>query len=235
MLSALLSVVIVSTPAEVGQFHLAPKRKQHNTLSADEKKQGFELLFDGKSLDKFRAFNRPDVPKGWVAKDGEITFTPGDEGGDLMTREQYTDFDLRLEFKMSEHGNSGIIYMVNEDAKASWHTGPEYQLLDDPSYDISDLHKTGANYALHVPENKKMNPHGQWNEARVVKKGANVKHYLNGNLIVEYELWSDDWAKRRDASKFKDIPEYCKHDRGYICLQDHGGLIWFRNLRIRKL
>ena len=234
MLSVLLSVAIATSSTDSGQLSLAPQNG-HNELTKAEKRQGFVLLFDGKSLGNFRAYKRDDVPKGWVVKGGEITYTPDVDGGDLMTREQYEDFDLRIEFKMNRRGNSGIIYLVSEDFRASFHTGPEYQLLDDENYDITDLHTTGSNYALHAPTKNVMRPAGQWNQARIVKKGNHVEHYLNGELVVEYVLHNDDWNKRRAASKFKDFPGYGKNNEGYICFQDHGGPMWFRSMRIRRL
>lgn len=234
MLSVLLSVAIVTSPPDSGQLRYAPQNG-HNELTRAEKREGFELLFDGKSLDKFRAYKRNDVPKGWVVKGGEITYTPYVDGGDLMTREQYEDFDLRVEFKMNKRGNSGIIYLVSEDYAASYQTGPEYQLLDDENYDIKDVQMTGSNYGLHPPAKSVMRPAGQWNQARIVKKGNNVKHYLNGEMIVEYVLHNDDWNKRRAASKFDKMPGYGKNKSGFICFQDHGGPLWFRSMRIRRL
>ncbi|MCH8979881.1 MAG: DUF1080 domain-containing protein [Armatimonadetes bacterium] len=234
MLSLALFFAIATSPSDSGQFHIAPQNG-HNELTQAEKRQGFELLFDGKSLSNFRAYKRDDVPKGWVVKGGEITYTPDVGGGDLMTREQYEDFDLRIEFKMNKRGNSGIIYLVSEDFGASFHTGPEYQLLDDENYDITDLHTTGSNYALHAPTKSVMRSAGRWNEARIVKKGNHVEHYLNGVMVVEYVLHDEDWDERRAASKFKDFPGYGKNNSGYICFQDHGGPMWFRSMRIRRL
>ena len=234
MLSLALYVALFKSPPDNEQFRVEPGQ-EHNQLTRAEKREGFELLFDGKSLRHFRAYKRDDVPKGWVVKGGEITYTPGRDGGDLMTREQYEDFDLRIEFKMNRRGNSGIIYLVSEDYGASFHTGPEYQLLDDENYDITDLHTTGSNYALHAPTKQVMRPAGRWNEARIVKKGSHVEHYLNGEMVVEYVLWNEDWKKRRAASKFKNFPGYAKNNSGFICFQDHGGPMWFRSMRIRRL
>ena len=235
MLSVLLAAAILASPADAGQWSILVQTPGHNELTAQEKKEGFVLLFDGKSLKNFKGYKRDDVPKGWTVKDGEITYTPGIDGGDLSTLEEYEDFDLRVDFKMNEHGNSGIIYLVSEDQGASYQSGPEYQLLDDPTYDILDTQMTGSNYALHAPTKKVLRPAGQWNEARIVKKGNDVWHYLNGELVVEYVLHSEDWDKRRAASKFDRMPGYGKNDKGFICFQDHGGPMWFRNMRIRRL
>ena len=235
MLSVLLSLAIVASPADIVQHHEIAQSAEHNQLTEAEKKEGFVLLFDGKSLENFKGYKRDDVPKGWIVKGGEITYTPGIDGGDLSTREEYEDFDLRIDFKMNEHGNSGIIYLVSEDQGASYQSGPGYQLLDDPTYDILDTQMTGSNYALHAPTKKVLRPAGQWNEARIVKKGNDVWHYLNGELVVEYVLHSEDWDKRRAASKFDSMPGYGKNDKGFICFQDHGGPLWFRNMRIRRL
>ena len=122
-----------------------------NGLSADEEAAGFELLFDGKSLSNFRGYNSDDVPSGWSASEGELAFTPGLQGGDLSTVEAYKNFDLRVEFKISAGGNSGIKILVADDDAESSPLGPEYQIIDDDAFELSALQTTGANYDMHAP------------------------------------------------------------------------------------
>lgn len=208
-----------------------------NMLTEEERALGFELLFDGRSLDRWRGFKRADLPAGWKVEDGVIHFTPGVEGGDIITREPFDDFDLRLEWKISEGGNSGIFFRVTEEAERTYHSGPEMQILDDSRHvDGGDpTTSSGANYALHAPSEDVVRPVGEWNEARIVAEGSHVEHWLNGVKIVEYELGSDEWEALVAASKFVEWPPYGRQRSGHIALQDHGDHVWFRNLRIRRL
>jgi predicted dehydrogenase len=160
-------------------------------------------------------------------------------GGDLITREQYDDFELELEWRISEGGNSGIFYRVSEDAEYSrtYQTGPEFQVLDNDGHSdgVTEAHRAGANYALHAPSRDVTRPVGEWNTVRIVADSAHVEHWLNGEKIVEYEQWSDEWQRLVDESKFIDMPGYGQYHRGHIALQDHGDRVWYRNVRIRPL
>jgi hypothetical protein len=196
-------------------------------------------LFDGSNLDQWRGFQRDDVPSGWRIEEGTLAFVPGTEGGDLITREQYDDFELELEWRISEGGNSGIFYRVSEDAEYSrtYQTGPEFQVLDNDGHSdgVTEAHRAGANYALHAPSRDVTRPVGEWNTVRIVADSAHVEHWLNGEKIVEYEQWSDEWQRLVDESKFIDMPGYGQYHRGHIALQDHGDRVWYRNVRIRPL
>ncbi len=214
---------------------VTPQEPPINRLSADERAAGFELLFDGKSLSRFKGYNRDDVPSGWSASEGELIFTPGLQGGDLSTVETFKDFDFRFEFKISAGGNSGIKILVADEEGEPSPLGPEYQIIDDDAFELSALQATAANYDMHAPSLDVHRPAGQWNQARIVKRGNAVEHWLNGHLVVGYELFSDDWKKRRAASKYADLPGYARQSEGHICFQDHGARVWFRNLRIRRL
>lgn len=212
-----------------------PQETPLNKLSSDERAAGFELLFDGNSLARFKGYNSDNVPSAWTASDGELVFTPGLQGGDLTTVETFKDFDLRVEFKISAGGNSGIKILVADDEGEPSPLGPEYQILDDDAFELSTLQTTGANYDMHAPSLDVHRPAGQWNQARIVKRGNAVEHWLNGHMVVEYELFSDDWKKRRAASKYAELSGYARDSEGHICLQDHGARVWFRNMRIRRL
>lgn len=197
------------------------------------------ILFDGSDLDAFRGFNRADVPGAWAIQDSLLAFVPGtDDGGDLITREQFGDFELELEWKIGEAANSGIIYRATEEFGAPWMTGPEYQILDNdahPDADFGDDRKAGANYDMQPSDTTAVRPVGEWNQARIVADSLNVQHWLNGVMVAEYELYSDEWNELVANSKWADYPEYGRRLVGHIALQDHGDPVWFRNIRIRGL
>jgi hypothetical protein len=206
-----------------------------NTLTAQEKSDGWRLLFDGKSLDSWRGYKMNTLPAGWSAVDGTITLK--EKPGDIITKEQFGDFELMIDWKIASGGNSGIIYRATEDGATVWETGPELQVLDNATHKDGADPKTsaGANYALNAPTRDATRPVGQWNQVRIVAKGGHVEHWLNGVKIVEYELWSPEWAALVKASKFSKYPKYGLAKRGHIALQDHGDPVWFRNIKIRNL
>lgn len=215
---------------------------EHNSLTDQEREEGWALLFDGRSTDGWRRYGGTDVPASWVARDGTLTLQTegGDmDGGDIVTRAVFTDFELTFEFKVGPQGNSGVFYRVQEpEGYALWQVAPEYQVLDDPAYPASDdwdprTHRTGENYDLHAAENRPVRPTGEWNTGRIVVDGTHVEHWLNGVMTVEYELYSDDWEARVAASKFADEEPYARAPSGRIGLQDHGTPVSYRNLKIR--
>ena len=192
-------------------------------------------LFDGKTTGGWRGFRQARIPAGWTVVDGALTRTG--EAGDIITVEEFSNFELEFEWKITPGGNSGIHYRVTEEDVEMWMAAPEYQVIDDTGYpgELAPAQKTGANYALHPPARSAARPAGEWNAARILANGSHVEHWLNGVKIVEYELWSDDWNARVLASKFKDHPRYGLARRGRIGLQDHGDRVAFRNIRIKTL
>lgn len=200
----------------------------------------WEVLFDGSNLDSWRGFRRPDAPAAWRAEDGVLAFTPVDdptERGDLMTRDLYSDFELELDWRVSEGGNSGIIYRVTEDERATWLTGLEMQVLDDDRHADGQIpsHRAGALYDLVVPPDGITRPVGEWNTARIIARGAHIQHWLNGHLTADVEIGSDDWRERLAASKFADVATFASAGEGHIALQDHDDPVWYRNIRVRRL
>jgi hypothetical protein len=204
----------------------------------------WRLLFDGTSLSAWRGYKSSAAPDGWtiengaLAKDGHV--------GDLITRDQFGDFELELEWKIGRAGNSGIFYRGIEDADFKgpanddriYTTGPEYQLLDDneAADNKSRLTCAAAAYGLYPSPPGHLKPVGDWNKARIVARGAHVEHWLNDAKVVEYELWSADWEAKVAATKFKAWPKFGRAARGHIGLQgDHAGALAFRNIRIREL
>lgn len=214
-------------------------QSSHNQLTETEKAEGWQLLFDGKSADQWRGYGKDSIPgKGWMVEDDMLKVEKG--GGDLITKEQFGNFELQLEFALSDTANSGIFYLAIEEPKdAIWKFAPEYQLLDNETYtemygDMSK-HLTGENYDLHASKEDHTNPIGDWNTARIVHNNGHVEHWLNGYQTVEYEIGSEAWEQLVQNSKFKDYPRYGRAKEGHIGLQDHGHLVMFRNIKIRKL
>ena len=212
-----------------------------NTLTDAEKKEGYELLFDGKSLDSWRGYKMEGLPAGWSAKDGAIRFDPPAAGvgerADIVTKKEYGDFELALEWAVTPGGNSGIMFRVSEDKPRTYETGAEYQVLDNAGHDDGKKPVTsaGSNYALHAPVKDVTRPVGEWNEARLRVEGAHVTHWLNGTKLLEYDLWSPEWKALVAASKFAAMPGYGLNHKGRFALQDHGNEVRYRNLRIRPL
>lgn len=195
------------------------------------------VLFDGTDLSHWRGYRQPEPPQAWSVDGDVLAFTPGEPGGDLMTREQFGDFELELEWRVSEGGNSGILYRATEDYENVWESAPEMQVLDDARHadGQNPLTSAGANYALYPAEVDAVRPVGEWNRVRIVARGNHIEHWLNGEKVVEYELGSPDWQERVAASKFASMPGYGRAVRGHIALQDHGDPVWYRDIRIRPL
>lgn len=213
-----------------------------NQLSSEEAEAGFQSLFDGESLDHWRGFKLDQVPAGWAVADGVVHFLPptGDDAGpraDLLSREQYRNFEFRFDWAVTPGGNSGVMFHVSEDAPASYSTGPEFQILDDGGHRDGQRMETSAasNYALHARQGGELVPLGEFNTSALRVEGAAVTHWLNGEEVVEYTLWDDEWKELVAASKFASMPGYGMMETGHIALQDHGNEIWFRNLRILVL
>lgn len=210
-----------------------------NSLTDKEIRDGWQLLFDGQSMDKWRCY-KMDKVQGWLIEDGAITALglPHGQGGDIVTREVFKDFELYLEWKVAQNSNSGIFFHVVEGDEYStvYMTGPEYQLLDDVGEPQSPpKNNSGANYDVHPPKFGQVKTLDEWNTARIVVKGAHVEHWLNDRKVVEYEMWSPEWQELKNKSKWKNVEGYCKYKEGFIALQDHGGKTSFRNIKIRKL
>jgi len=206
-----------------------------NTLTAAERADGWRLLFDGHSLDGWRGYNMDGMPGGWAVEDGLLTRVG--EGGDIITKDEFGDFELVVDWRVEEGGNSGILYRAAEGEEWIFHSAPEYQVLDDAHHGDggSPLTSAGSNYGLNPAPRGLVHPAMEWNTARIVVRGNHVEHWLNGQRTVEYELGSADWAERVANSKFNQWPAYGQAARGHIGLQDHGNRVWYRNMKIREL
>jgi len=197
--------------------------------------QAWQPLFDGKTLSGWHTYRRPGDTAGWEVQGGSIVRTGS--GGDLVTDRSFTDFELRFDWKVMKGGNSGVFYRLDEGAgRATFQSAPEYQVLDDLVHPDgkSRLTAAGANYGLYPSPERLVRPAGEWNEGRIVVRGAEVEHWLNGQLAVRYTLGSGDWEARVQGSKFAQWPEYGRAASGRIALQDHGDQVWYRNVRIRE-
>jgi len=231
ILAALFLALTVSAPVTLpAQGAPAP-----NTLSASERATGWTLLFDGTSTAGWRGFRMTGMPPGWEAKDGALTRVS--EAADIITAQEYASFELMLEWMISPKGNSGIMYRVTEADSNTYETGPEYQVLDDAGHrdGLSRLTAAGSVYGLYPAPDSLVHPAGEWNQARIVVDGNDVEHWLNGKLVAHYVLGSPDWVARVEQSKFKQWPGYGKAKTGYIALQEHGGWVAYRNVKIRVI
>jgi hypothetical protein len=196
----------------------------------------WEVLFDGKITDAFRGWQSDSMPQGWQVIDGALTKDGNVE--ELVTRKQYANFDLRLEWKIGKDGNSGIFYRATREYDHIYWSGPEYQLLDDANAPDgkNQITAAGSAYGLYAPPAGIVKPFGEWNSSRLVVRGRHVEHWLNGKKVVEYELKSPEWTAKVAASKFSKYPNYGLASVGYIGIQgDHPGSIALRHIRIREL
>ena len=205
-----------------------------NQLTATEKEEGWTLLFDGQTIDHFRNYQKKETNESWEVAEGAMTLTKKG-GGDLITKKQYGAFELTLDYKISKRGNSGVMFHVLESEPKPWHTGPEIQIQDNVGG--HDPEKAGWLYQLYkpVPLIDATNPAGEWNTLRVLITPEKCVHWMNGKKYVEYVKGSEDWDERVAASKFASKPLFGKATAGHICLQDHGNVVSFRNIKIRDL
>lgn len=217
-----------------------------NELTEKEKADGFVLVFDGKSTDGWRGFQKDHVPAKWIVEDGTLHFNPqaDGDGGDIMIDKKYSDFHLKIEWKIEEAGNSGILYLGSEDPEyhAIYVTAPEMQVLDnarhpDAKLGINGNRMAGSLYDL-IPANpQNFKGANTWNSAEIIVRNGHVKHLQNGELVVEYEYGTQMWDALVAGSKFPGLnPDWTNLQKeGYIGLQDHGNHVWYRNIKIKEL
>ena len=210
-----------------------------NVLTDEEKAAGWVLLFDGQSMNGWRSYKNSEQDC-WDIQDNALHCKgamDADKRADILTTEQYENFELAFDWKISPGGNSGVMYRTSEEFDAPYYSGPEYQIIDDAGYkgDLSEMQKAGANYEMHIAENKTTASVGEWNTSRIVVNGDHCEHWLNGTKVLEYEFGSADWKARKQASKWKDAAGYGMTRKGHIDLQDHGHEVWYRNIKIKTL
>ena len=219
----------------------------NNALTQQEIDEGWTLLFDGETSAGWRGYHKETFPEtGWEIIDGTIHCLvsgrgEAGRGGDIITEKEYKNFELKLEWKIAEGGNSGIFYMgVEKPEQPIWQSAPEMQVLDNERHPDANKgkegnRKAGSLYDLIPAKPQNANPAGQWNKVKIFIKDGLVEHWQNGEMVLEYHLWTMDWKKMVQESKFVKFPDFGEYAQGHIGLQDHGDDVWFRNIRIKEL
>jgi len=217
------------------------------SLTEEEKKEGWQLLFDGVSTKGWHNYGSNTAGTAWKVKDSILGLDISQKengkvvgGGDLTTDEEFENFHLKLEWKIDTNGNSGIIFYVHEDTtqyKKSYETGPEMQVLDNKGHPDAKItkHRAGDLYDLISCSKETVKPALQWNQVEIKCVNGKLDFWLNGENVVSTQLWDDNWTKMVAGSKFKQWPGFGTFKKGKICLQDHGNIVWYRNIRIKKL
>lgn len=202
---------------------------------------GWVKLFDGKTTNGWHTYGKSHATKGWKAENGVLRFDPKEkDGGDIVTDKEYSNFHLKLEWKVSPKANSGIIFYVHEDPKkygATYSTGPEMQILDNDGHADGKItkHRAGDLYDLVQSSSEPVKPVGEWNKVEIISNKGNLEFKMNGKSIVKTTLWDDNWKKLLDGSKFAKWSGFGTFKSGKIALQDHGDEVWFRNIQIKEL
>ena len=228
-----------------------PVPEAETIVEKKEIKNEWISLFDGTSTVGWRAYNGDKLPPQWVIVDDALTFDTESkneedfEGGKdiIYAAEEFDNFELSLEWKIPDGGNSGIFYHSKEGYNGPYEVSPEYQLLDDLKWEeinnakLEEWQKLGADYAMYSPnpDNKIVKPAGEWNTSRIIFTPENAEYWLNGKKLLSFVPWSEDWNSRKNNGKWKDFPDYGKFKKGYIGLQDHDSPLWFKNIKIKKL
>ena len=223
--------------AVIGLFLMGAADRIFAQSGSTTKQNSSEIvLFDGKSMDQFRGYKGEEIGKGWKIADGTLMFD-GSGGGDIMTKEKFSDFELMFDWKVTPGANSGVLYRVTTGDPAPYFSGPEYQILDDSKHGDgkNTLTSAASLYGLYVAQGKELKPVGQWNSGKIVHHGNKVEHWLNGKKVVSAEIGSDDWKKRVENSKFKTWKKFGASQSGHISFQDHGNKVWYRNIKLKKL
>ncbi len=221
-----------------------------NELTQAEKDEGWKLLFDGEDHENWRGVNQDSFPKGWEVVDGTLHCkgtgmgeAGGEEGGDILYDQKFSNFDLKFQYKISEGGNSGVLYLGQEvEGDPIWKTAPEYQVLDNERHIDANLGKNGNRqsaslYDLIPADPQNANPAGEWNTGEIIVFKGTVVHKQNGETVLEYHLWTPEWEELVKNSKFPELnPDWANVAKeGYIALQDHGDDVWYRGIKIKEL
>ena len=213
------------------------------TKTGDTVRRTVTSLFDGKTLSGWHGFNKTGEVKNWAIEDGAMVCLGAAKdahGGDIVSDNEYESFELSWEWKMTTGGNSGVMYHVTEspEYQAPYETGPEYQMIDDIGFPekLEEWQKSGADYAMYsTNDKKKLKPAGEWNASKIIFDKGHVEHWLNGEKVVEFQAWDEDWKKKKETGKWKDYADYGVAKKGRIALQDHGKKAYFKNITIIAL
>lgn len=236
-----------TTDSSSGKTETTKNTSTDNTLTDQEKTEGWALLFDGQSTKGWHKYGGAPAGAAWKAADGVLYLDTSSKkdwqtanGGDIVTDDEYENFDFKVEWKISQAGNSGIIFLVHEDTtkfKHSFESGPEMQIVDNEGHEDGKIvkHQAGDLYDLISSSKKSAKPVGEWNQAEVKVLNSKLDLYLNGENVVSTTIGDDNWKKMVAGSKFKEWPGFGTFKKGRLCLQDHGNLVSFRNVKVRRL
>lgn len=206
----------------------------HNTLSPSEVRNGWKLLFDGQTTKGWHNFRGKGVQPGWTVSNGELSCSDPGKAGDIITDDSFSSFELKIDYKITQGGNSGVMFHVEDAGGATWHSGPEFQLFDNPSN--KGVQQAGWLYDLYPAKIDATKPTGQWNSLRIfISKKKKSFSEMNGKRYVEFELGSQDFKDRIAKSKFKDYPHFGNLGSGSVAIQGDHGVVSFRNIKIRPL
>ena len=219
----------------------------NNTLSDQEKNEGWQLLFDGQSSKGWHKYGGDPVGSAWKVSDGMLWLDSSTKkdwqllhGGDIVTDEEYDNFHLKLDWKIDSGGNSGIMFLVHEDSvkyKYPWMTGPEMQVLDNERHADAKIpkHRAGDLYDILACSKETVKPALEWNAVEIKLLNGKLDFWLNGENVVSTMLWDDNWKQLIKNTKWANHPDFSTYKKGKIALQDHGNVVWFRNIKIRRL
>lgn len=241
IISVIISISLLTSACNSTKDMASSSDQAPNTLSAKEMKDGWQLLFDGKTMDEWKGWKKTAPGDKWKVVDGMIVFNPEIEGtaGDIITKEEYEDFEFSLEWKISDCGNSGIMFNIVEDEKYvyPWLTGPEMQILDNKCHPDSKIvtHRAGDLYDMIEADASTFLGANTWHRIMIRSKDGKKEFWQNGKKVVEFAMHTPEWDAMVDDSKFKDMPDFGKARSGHIGLQDHHDLVHFRNIKIREL
>ncbi len=226
---------------------ISTANSQVNTLTPQEKKEGWQLLFDGKTTNGWHTYGYNSIMKGWSVKDGSLSLDTADRkevrvagSKDIVTDNEYENYHFKTDWKTSPGGNSGIIFNVHEDKSKyqnTYQTGPEMQVLDNDRHPDGKIikHRAGDLYDLISSSSEPVKPVGEWNTAEIILNKGKLDFYLNGVHIIDTGMWDDNWKKMVAGSKFKSMAAFSTFTKGRIALQEHGHEVWFRNIKIKRL
>jgi hypothetical protein len=240
LLALIAAVLIAAIPLSRAKKSIE-KNTPVNTLTEAEKNEGWISLFDGKTTDGWHTYLQDKAGSAWNVEDGTLHLNPkSKEGrGDIVTSKEFSNFDLKVEWKISPKGNSGVIFYVKEDPKIeeSYQSGPEMQVLDNDGHSDGKIpkHRAGDLYDLISCSKETVKPVGEWNDVEIIANNGDLKLFLNGYNVVHTTMWDDNWRKMIAGSKFKEWPVFGTFKSGRIDLQDHGNEVWFRNIKIKSL
>ena len=212
------------------------KPKDEAVPTSDQSDE-WTLLLDGNIDDHWEMYNQGEM-KGWELRNGELHSSGAgwDKDEDIVTKKEYENFELDLEWKVEPGNSSGIFFHVQRGDHPIYEAAPEYQIMDDEGWDseLKPNQKTAGNYAMHAPQNAQLKPVGEWNTTKIIVDHPHVEHWLNGEKVVEYEIGSEDWKARKAADKWAEVPRYGMAKSGHIGLQNAGKVV-YRDIKIREL